>query len=928
MDEVLIEAPHVVQTMEAILSRENYVYESQEMDNMTLLRARFQERYTITFSCMQENSVRSTMRAILGDKIESQRQRSVAATYIAKANFRLNVGQFRIDLTDGEVVFHSTQPLKGMTLGDCIPLLHSWFKAFMATFAVYRHGIKALIEGRSLEAAEGVVDQTLSSIRGGSSSSPSEAPTAKITSSFVTQAMEDIFKGRDYVYEVMQSDSSVTTLKAKFTGGYTVRFMCKPGNNIRSTMLAVLDDKVGDERQRSVVATYFAQVNFSLNNGKFELDMRDGEVMYNCTLPLEGMTQSDCTHLLRSWFSVFMATFYVYMPGLKLIIGGGSIEDANAAKARLLEEERGGGSSRPPAPEPEPVSSSSSSSTTTTTTTTTSSAPVPQPSPMQPSRAAENSVAAKAFKDLLLERGDCSSLESDVEGASHVVQGVYDYKGATAVIWACDKTDEKILEVRVFMVDAVPRHRVEPLSRLIEKVNTNSAVGGFKLDKENGRLYYGYSVPYGGLTDGQLTVLVRGKSLQLCLGTHLEFLPSIKAVIHDSAPVPSSVDMLRSTYHTTRDNPESDFHKNELVPTGRHEGPSAATMPGVNRPRPPPPAYGFGTAPSSRDIKDAAGAMPRVPQLAVEDLDFQDEAGRGGMGFVRKAVYRKGAEVAVKELLPSLAKDDYDLFVREMRVHFSIPSFPHIVPMVGVTQRSKSDRALRLVTDWCNGGSLQTLLNDAFGGDEMEVITYGDALKYARHIAAGVDHLHRHKLLHLDLKPGNVMLDRAGGGGKAKLTDFGLAKIISNGTQTSNRTLGGTFGFMAPEVIEPGKFTKELRSGPHTDVFALGVTVFLLFTGYHRPYKPDVSGHAINQEVCRGLRPEFPAGFSWPGGSRVTERVQNLIQGCWANDPEKRPAVDHILNTLYQIESMVKDANGMDRAISPQTLPIVSSFRM
>lgn len=54
---------------------------------------------------------------------------------------------------------------------------------------------------------------------------------------------------------------------------------------------------------------------------------------------------------------------------------------------------------------------------------------------------------------------------------------------------------------------------------------------------------------------------------------------------------------------------------------------------------------------------------------------------------------------------------------------------------------------------------------------------------------------------------------------------------------------------MAPEVIEPGKFSKELRSGPHTDVYALGVTVFLLFAGYHRPYKPDVPGHAISKEV-------------------------------------------------------------------------------
>lgn len=80
-----------------------------------------------------------------------------------------------------------------------------------------------------------------------------------VTSSFVAQAMEDIFSSREYVYEVAQSDS-VTTLKAKFTEGYTVRVICKPGNNIRTTLLAILNDKVGDERQRSVVATYLAKV--------------------------------------------------------------------------------------------------------------------------------------------------------------------------------------------------------------------------------------------------------------------------------------------------------------------------------------------------------------------------------------------------------------------------------------------------------------------------------------------------------------------------------------------------------------------------------------------------------------------------------------------------------------------------------------------
>lgn len=80
-----------------------------------------------------------------------------------------------------------------------------------------------------------------------------------ITWPFVTQAMEDIFSGKEYVFEVIQSDS-LTKLKAPFTGGYTVWFTCKPGNNIRSSLVAVLDDKIGDQRQRSVVATYFAQV--------------------------------------------------------------------------------------------------------------------------------------------------------------------------------------------------------------------------------------------------------------------------------------------------------------------------------------------------------------------------------------------------------------------------------------------------------------------------------------------------------------------------------------------------------------------------------------------------------------------------------------------------------------------------------------------
>lgn len=103
--------------------------------------------------------------------------------------------------------------------------------------------------------------------------------------------------------------------------------------------------------------------------------------------------------------------------------------------------------------------------------------------------------------------------------------------------------------------------------------------------------------------------------------------------------------------------------------------------------------------------------------------------------------------------------------------------------------------------------------------------------------------------------------------------------------------------------------TRELKKTQNTPVFNLYVS------------RANQRHLDCWRQVCRGLRPEFPAGFSWPGGSRVTERVQSLIQGCWANDPEKRPAVDHILNTLYQIESMVRCSRFMGLAWLVATIP-------
>lgn len=80
--------------------------------------------------------------------------------------------------------------------------------------------------------------------------------------------------------------------------------------------------------------------------------------------------------------------------------------------------------------------------------------------------------------------------------------------------------------------------------------------------------------------------------------------------------------------------------------------------------------------------------------------------------------------------------------------------------MVGVTQRSRSDRALRLVTDWCNGGSLQSLLNDAFGGDEMEVWYIDDKKEDLTCLYTHTIYIYTEKTLHRRHRCRAIVWDR------------------------------------------------------------------------------------------------------------------------------------------------------------------------
>ena len=201
--------------------------------------------------------------------------------------------------------------------------------------------------------------------------------------------------------------------------------------------------------------------------------------------------------------------------------------------------------------------------------------------------------------------------------------------------------------------------------------------------------------------------------------------------------------------------------------------------------------------------------------------------GAGGMGEVYKARdTRLDRTVAIKILPESLAADPQfrDRFDREART-ISQLSHAHICVLHDVGRQDGIDF---LVMEYLEGETLADRV-------KKSALPFDQALQYAIQVADALDQAHRAGITHRDLKPGNIMLTKAG----AKLLDFGLAKTSAPAIAgadpsmlattppnlTAQGTILGTFQYMAPEQLEG------LDADARTDIFAFGAVVYEMLTG-------------------------------------------------------------------------------------------------
>ena len=179
-------------------------------------------------------------------------------------------------------------------------------------------------------------------------------------------------------------------------------------------------------------------------------------------------------------------------------------------------------------------------------------------------------------------------------------------------------------------------------------------------------------------------------------------------------------------------------------------------------------------------------------------------------------------------------------FVREAR---SLSKLKH-PGIVKVVETFDANETSYYVMEYCSGGSLDALIVRQGG------IPQGEALQLFGQMASALAYMHSRRMLHLDLKPGNVMLH---GDGRAVLIDFGLAKQFNEkGDPESSTTIGGGTPGYAP--IEQADYNEEKRGkrNPMTmDIYALGATLYKMLTGERPPKASDVNIDGLPEQPLR-----------------------------------------------------------------------------
>jgi serine/threonine-protein kinase len=269
----------------------------------------------------------------------------------------------------------------------------------------------------------------------------------------------------------------------------------------------------------------------------------------------------------------------------------------------------------------------------------------------------------------------------------------------------------------------------------------------------------------------------------------------------------------------------------------------------------------------SADAESGSGS-PGGPPVLADRYVILGLLGAGGMGNVYKARDLELDElVALKVLRPELvgAPGVLDRFRREVKLARRV-THPNVARVFDIgDHRGEKFLTMELI----DGESLGAILA------RERRLPVGRVTTLASAICAGLAAAHAAGVIHRDLKPDNVLVDR---GGRVVVTDFGIARAVAPGADRTVSNFVGTPAYMAPEQVEEGA-----EIDARADLYALGAMLYELVVGEPAWQGTSVLGIAVARLLKpppdpRSKRPDLPDGLA------------TLIVRCMARSREDRPA--------------------------------------
>uniref|UniRef100_A0A803QMD7 non-specific serine/threonine protein kinase n=1 Tax=Cannabis sativa TaxID=3483 RepID=A0A803QMD7_CANSA len=309
---------------------------------------------------------------------------------------------------------------------------------------------------------------------------------------------------------------------------------------------------------------------------------------------------------------------------------------------------------------------------------------------------------------------------------------------------------------------------------------------------------------------------------------------------------------------------------------------------------------GSDTSGGSRSDKSAVesqnigwGRWYSLKELEIATREFSEEnvIGEGGYGIVYRGVLQDGSVVAVKNLLNNKGQAE-----KEFRVEVEAIGKVRHKNLVGLVGCCADGPQKMLVYEYIDNGNLEQWLHGDVG--PVSPLTWDIRIKIAIGTAKGLAYLHEGlepKVVHRDIKSSNILLDRKW---NAKVSDFGLAKLLGpESTYVTTRVMG-TFGYVSPEYASTGM----LNEG--SDVYSFGVLLMEIITGrspidYSKPagemnlvdwFKGMVANRRGEEVVDPLIEVQPPP--------RILKRALLVCLRCIDLDVQKRPKMGQIVHML------------------------------